>query len=80
MITETVERQRSQRTSTPGIAALLVRVRSEYLEMPGLKLTEAQARRLWAFDGNTCQVVLATLIEQAFLKRSPGGHYIRARD
>ena len=80
MITETVERQRSQRTSTPGMAALLMRVRSEYVEMPGLKLTEAQARRLWALDGNTCRVVLATLIERDFLKRSPNGHYVRARD
>ena len=75
-MTETVERQR---TSTPGMAALLVRVRSEYLEMPGLKLTEVQARRLWALDGNTCRVVLATLIERGFLKRSPNGHYVRAR-
>ncbi len=80
MITETVERQRIQRTSTPGVAALLERVRSEYLEMPGLKLTESQARRLWVLDGKTCRVVLATLIEQRFLKRSPAGHYVRARD
>jgi hypothetical protein len=80
MTTETVERQRTQRASTPGLAALLVRVRSEYLEMPGLKLTEAQARRLWALDGTTCHVVLATLIERGFLKRSPNGHYVRAVD
>jgi hypothetical protein len=79
MLTETLERQTNQRTSTPGISAVLVRVQSEYLEMPGLKLSEAQARRLWGLDGNTCRAVLLTLIERGFLKRSPNGHYVRAR-
>lgn len=78
MITETVERQCIQRTQTPRMSALLERVESEYLEMPGLKLTEAQAGRLWGLDGGTCQVVLATLIERRFLKRSANGHYVRA--
>jgi predicted transcriptional regulator of viral defense system len=78
MLTETLER-RTQSTSTTGISALLMQVHSEYLEMPGLKLTEAQARRLWGIDGNTCRVILATLIERGFLKRSANGHYVRAR-
>jgi hypothetical protein len=75
---EIVERQDIQRPSTPGMSTLLVRVQSEYLEMPGLKLTEAQARRLWGLDGNTCRVVLVTLIERGFLKRSRNGYYVRA--
>jgi len=29
--------------------------------MPGLKLTEAQARRLWDLDGDTCNLALTTL-------------------
>ena len=61
-------------------ASLSERIRDEFTTMPGLKLTEAQARRFWALDGNTCRVVLATLIERDFLKRSPNGHYVRARD
>ena len=61
----------------PEISALLVRVQSEYLEMPGLRLTEAQARRLWGLSGNTCRIVLTTLINQRFLKRSENGHYVR---
>jgi predicted transcriptional regulator of viral defense system len=77
MLTETVERRDMQRTATPAMSALLVRVQSEYLEMPGLKLTEAQARRLWGLDDNTCGVVLATLIKQGFLKRSANGTYVR---
>jgi hypothetical protein len=58
---------------------LVVRIQSEYLEMPGLKLTEAQARRLWGLDGKTCLAVLSTLIERGFLKRSANGQYVRAR-
>lgn len=78
-LTETLDQRDIQRTSTPAMPALVVRIQSEYLEMPGLKLTEAQARRLWALDGNTCRVVLSTLIERGFLKRSSNGHYVRAR-
>jgi hypothetical protein len=59
------------------MSEVLVLVQCEYLEMPGLKLTEAQARRLWGLDGNTCSVVLATLIGRGFLKRSANGTYVR---
>jgi hypothetical protein len=58
-------------------AALLWRIQSEYREMPGLKLTEAQAQRLWGIDGRTCRLVLTTLLEQRFLKQTPGGTYVR---
>jgi hypothetical protein len=46
--------------------------------MPGLKLTEAQARRLWDLDGDICRLVLAILTEQRFLKCTAGGMYVRA--
>jgi hypothetical protein len=77
MLTETVEPRRVERTSTPGMSAILVRVQNEYLEMPGLKLTEAQARRLWGLDDNTCSVVLATLIKRGFLRRAANGAFVR---
>jgi len=38
--------------------------------MPGLKLTEAQARRLWDLDSDTYRSVLTTLLDQRFLKRT----------
>ena len=76
MLTETLER-RTKRTPTPEISATLMRVKSEYLEMPGLKLTEAQARRLWGLDGNTCAIILATLIKRGFLRRAANGTYVR---
>lgn len=46
--------------------------------MPGLKLTEAQARRLWDLDRRTCSDVLTTLLERRFLKRTASGTYVRA--
>ena len=48
--------------------------------MPGLKLTEAQARRLWDLDVGTCSVVLTALLERRFLKRTASGTYVRAFD
>lgn len=63
---------------SPTLSTLLLRIRSEYREMPGLKLSEAQARRLWNLDGNTCSLVLTTLLEERFLRRTASGTYIRA--
>lgn len=64
----------------PQFATLVRRIQNEYREMPGLKLTEAQARRLWDLDGHTCSDLLATLLERRFLKRTASGTYIRALD
>lgn len=61
-----------------SIEDLLARVRGEYLEMPGLTLTEAQARRLWGLDNTTCHQLLGRLLEAQFLARTSGGHYLRA--
>jgi DNA-binding IclR family transcriptional regulator len=57
---------------------LIRRVRSEYLEMPGLKLTPAQASRLWGLDPSTAQRLLGTLMDSQFLTRTRDGHYRRA--
>ena len=71
------ERRLPLSSQSPVMATLLRRIQSEYREMPGLKLTEAQARRLWDIDGRTCRLVLTTLLEQRFLKRTPSGTYVR---
>lgn len=67
------------RLTSPS-AALLRRIRNEYNEMPGLMLTEAQAKRLWGIDGKTCRAVLAALPERRFLRRTAVGAYVRASD
>jgi Fic family protein len=56
---------------------LLTRVRAEYVEMPGLSLTLAQAQRLWTLDQATCASVLRTLVERRFLRTTARGRYVR---
>ena len=51
-------------------ADALRRAQAEFREMPGLKLTEAQAARLLSFDSALCSAVLATLVDQRFLTRT----------
>jgi hypothetical protein len=57
---------------------LTMRVRSEYLEMPGLRLTTAQAQRLWNLDRQQCDAVFAVLIEAGIIKRMPDGSFALA--
>jgi DNA-binding IclR family transcriptional regulator len=60
---------------TPDI--LLRRVRDEFVEMPGLSLTEGQASRLWQVDRQTTADLLRQLVEARFLARTGAGHYRR---
>ncbi|MGE0124402.1 MAG: hypothetical protein AB7L91_02370 [Dehalococcoidia bacterium] len=53
-------------------------IRAEYLEMPGLHLTLAQARQLWRLDASTSSAVLDVLVEAGFLRRTDRGAYVRA--
>ena len=81
MPTDRLERSSTTQTRpASGIPILLTRIQREYREMPGLRLTQAQAQRLWDLDRTTCRAVLATLTERGFLKRTPAGTYIRALD
>lgn len=57
---------------------LLHLIRSEFTEMPGLRLTEAQAARLWNVDIGTAQMALALLVERGVLVRTGDGRHIRA--
>ena len=59
-------------------AAALRRAQSEFLEMPGLKLTEAQAVRLWNFDSALCSAILTALVESGFLVRTRNASFARA--
>ena len=57
---------------------LLHRIRSEFLEMPGLRLTPAQAARLWAVDRETSERILHGLVAAGFLIKNREGAYVRA--
>ena len=57
--------------------AVLRRVRSEFVEMPGLRVTPAQATRLWGLEGDACQKVIKALIDASFLRWTPAGAVTR---
>ena len=57
---------------------LLKRVRSEFIEMPGLRLRIDQAQRLWNLDRASCETVLLSLVEAKFLRRDTNDAYARA--
>jgi hypothetical protein len=66
--------------TTPGdeFVSAVKRAQAEFLEMPGLHLTEKQAARLWAFDEGLCRAVLAHLVEMRFLVRTRQSAFARA--
>jgi hypothetical protein len=49
------------------------RIREEFREMPGLRLTPAQATRLWGLELDACQAVIDELVATAFLRWTPAG-------
>jgi hypothetical protein len=55
----------------------LQRVQGEFREMPGLRLTPAQAGRLWGLDAISSQAVLDALVDARFLRRTPDGAFMR---
>jgi len=60
-----------------GIQDVVRRIRGEFLEMPGLRLTAQQARRLWRLDETACDAVLGALVDARFLARTRDGAFIR---
>ena len=56
---------------------VLRRVQGEYIEMPGLRLTTAQAQRLWGLDRTACDTLLGALVDAKFLFRTRDGAFVR---
>ena len=59
---------------------VLRRVRGEYIEMPGLRLTTAQAQRLWGLDRASCDALLGALVDAKFLAKTRDGAFVRSED
>jgi hypothetical protein len=57
---------------------LLARIRAEFLEMPGLRLTAPQAQCLFGLDSETWEGVLAALLDARFLHRTHTGLFATA--
>jgi hypothetical protein len=51
------------------------RIRAEFSEMPGMRLTPEQVERLSGVDRAVCQCVLDDLVRAKFLNRFSNGRY-----
>ena len=56
---------------------MLKRIRAEYLEMPGLRLTLEQAGRLCGVERTLCRTLLDVLVDEKFLCVKSSGAYAR---
>jgi hypothetical protein len=61
-----------------SFAAVVDRVRSEFVEMPGMQLTLAQATRLWNLGADDCRAVIDALVDTGFLTWTPRRTVMRA--
>jgi hypothetical protein len=59
-------------------AAVIDRVRAEFVEMPGLELTLPQAVRLWGLGADDCRHVLDSLADAGFLRWTARRTVVRA--
>ena len=56
---------------------LVRRVRAEFEEMPGLRLTLTQAARFWGIDAAACRSVVDAFVGTSFLRWTPMGTIAR---
>jgi hypothetical protein len=59
------------------IEDVLIRLRAEFVKMPGLRLTADQVQRLCGIEGRLCQQVLDALVETRCLCVKRDGAYSR---
>ncbi len=52
------------------------RIRAEFIEMPGLCLTAAQAQRLWCLEPPMCEALLNSLVAARVLRRTHRGLFV----
>ena len=70
--------ERDGRGLGPAILKLAQRIREEFEEAPGLRLTVTEAARFWGLDERTCEKVLAYLFNSRFLARGGDSRYGQA--
>ncbi len=59
------------------IDEVLQRIQGEFVEMPGLRLTPAQAQRLWGLEREVCDALLGALVDAKFLAQTRDGAFVR---
>ena len=63
--------------ATAEVQNALLRIQTEYVEMPDLKLTARQAQRLWHLSHDVWETALAVLMAKQFLAKTRDGAYVR---
>ena len=58
---------------------LLFLIRAEFLEIPGLRLTQHQIEHLWGIDPEMADAILRSLVESHFLTKTPAGAFTHQR-
>jgi hypothetical protein len=56
---------------------MVSRIREEFREMPGLRLTPAQATRLWGMESDACRQVIDVLVAAEYLRWTETGAVTR---
>ncbi len=64
-------------SSMTASESLLQRIRSEFVESPGLRLTTWQFQRLWNLDPDECQMIIQRLVSTQFLREARDGTLVR---
>ena len=59
------------------IDEVLQRIQGEFVEMPGLRLTPAQAQRLWGLERDVCDALMGALVDAKFLSQTRDGAFVR---
>lgn len=59
---------------------IALRIRAEYVEMPGMSLTLHQVQRLCGVEPSLCKMALDSLVAAKFLHVKAGGAYARLTD
>jgi hypothetical protein len=57
--------------------AACARIQTEYIEMPDLKLTVAQVRRLCGLGPDVCDAAVRLLLANGFLRQAANGSLLR---
>jgi hypothetical protein len=72
-----ITKEEAMTEASRGIQEMVRRIRGEFLEMPGLRLTSQDARRLWRLDETACDAVLGALVDARFLAKTRDGAFVR---
>ena len=77
MLSMTTSEPAIKATVAGGLECTVNTIKSEFAEMPGMRLTRPQFRRLWNLTMPRCDHILHELIRSGFLVEGPTGQLHR---